>query len=437
MMVQQFMKEFIMRHLILLFCLLTFITAGCLAQTGCTSKEYSKIESTKNPGLVQKAQDLESFIKNWSFYSEPRMVASGIEGNGLAVIKIPVVVHVLYNSVEQKITEEQVRSQLDVLNRDYRMLNTSVTELPDYFKSLAADCFIEFTPATIDPQGRPTRGIVWKKTNNSYFGSDDGIKFSRRGGDDAWDADRYLNIWVGKLSPGMVGYSSPIGASKEKDGIVLRYSAFGTLGTATAPYNLGRTAVHEIGHWLGLKHIWGDRFCGDDEVADTPPQKGPTPGCPSGVTAAACDNSASGSMYMNFMDVTYDACTNMFTNGQRDRMRALFAEGGPRHALLYSQGSSGPLLPMPVELPVDSFLIQSVIVYPNPADNTITVNTGAAGDLTGDRIRIHNHLGQLVLQSNITAKTMQLNISSFRNGLYYLKIGAKSKAYKLVKASLP
>lgn len=377
-------------------------------------------------------QEIESFIKNRLFSNELRMVAAGAKGTGLTVIKIPVVVHVLYNRAEQKITMEQVQSQIDALNRDFRRLNPGISGLPAYFKSLATDCFIEFTLATRDPQGKSSRGVVWKKTNNLYFGSDDGIKFSKSGGDDAWDADTYLNIWVGKLSAGMVGYSSPIGSAKEKDGIVLRYTAFGTTGTATAPYNLGRTAVHEAGHWLGLKHIWGDRYCGDDEIADTPPQKGPTQGCPSGITAS-CDNSVSGSMYMNYMDVTHDACTNMFTNGQRDRMRALFADGGPRHALLFSAGSSGSLFHAPVELSLDTLTVQPAGIFPNPALHTITVNTE---NLTGQLITIHNDLGQPVIQSRIISTTTQLNISALKNGLYFIKISTWSKAARFVKGNV-
>lgn len=425
-----------MRYLILSFFLFILSSVDSSGQAGCASHEYYLKERIDNPSLDKKMSEIELFIRGRLFSNEPRMLPAGYTGSGLTVIKIPVVVHVLYNTPEQKVTEEQVRSQLDVLNRDYRKMNPGASELPDYFKSLAADCFIEFTLATIDPQGNPTRGIVWKKTSNSYFGSDDGIKFSRSGGDDAWDSHQYLNIWVGKLSPGMIGYSSAPGSAKEKDGIILRYTAFGTIGTATAPYNRGRTAVHEIGHWLGLKHIWGDRYCGDDEIADTPPQKGPTQGCPSGITAS-CDNAVSGSMYMNYMDVTYDACTNMFTSGQRDRMRALFEEGGPRHSFLYSRGGSGPLLPAPVELPLDSLLINSVNVYPNPAGSTININTGSESKFSGERISIHNHLGQLVMQSVISSNTMQLNIGGLQNGLYYVKVGTKSKTYKLVKGDLP
>jgi len=384
-----------------------------------------------NPALVKKIQEIETFINNRLYNNEPRMSPAGATGNGFAVIKIPIIVHVIYNTEEQKITVEQVRSQIEVLNKDFRKLNPGASNLPDYFKVLAADCFIEFRLATIDPYGKSTTGIIWKKTNTSSFGSDDRIKFSTSGGDDAWDASQYLNIWVGKLSAGMVGYSSSPGSVKEKDGIVLKYTAFGTTGTVIPPYNLGRTAVHEIGHWLGLKHIWGDRYCGDDLIADTPPQKGATPGCPSG-TLTSCDNSSSGSMYMNYMDVTHDACTSMFTHGQRDRMRALFEDGGPRHSFLLPHAPAGPLLPVAIELPTDTVNGKIISIFPNPAASMITIKEIGRNDLSGERITIHNHLGQMVMQAYFTSKSINLYIGSLQSGLYFIRVG-KDKVQKLIK----
>lgn len=416
-----------MRDFILLFILIIASLGNSIAQKECASYNYYLQQSLGNPVLVQRMEDIESFIQNRLFSNEPRMSPAGFTGNGMAVITIPVVVHVLYNSDDQKITEEQVRTQVEVLNRDFRKLNPGAINLPDYFKPVAADCFIEFNLATVDPGGKPSRGIIWKKTGNSSFGSDDKIKFSKTGGDDAWDPAKYLNIWVGKLSPGIVGYSSAPGSVKEKDGIVLRYTAFGTTGTVLSPYNLGRTAVHETGHWLGLKHIWGDRYCGDDGITDTPPQKGPTPGCPSGISAS-CDNAASGSMYMNYMDVTHDACTEMFTNGQRDRMRAMFADGGPRHGFVSSSAGQGPLLP--AQLPTDTISSLAFRIFPNPANQVVTLKTA---DLVTGNITIHNQLGQIVMQSYINSTSMQLNIGALQNGIYFIRIGAKGKMYKLVK----
>jgi hypothetical protein len=418
-----------MRDFILFLFLFTFSIPASFSQKECASYSYYLQESTDNLSLNKANQNIESFINNRLINDRNRMSPPGASGSGLALISIPVIVHILYNNSEQKISEDQVRSQIDALNKDFRKSNSEASTLPVHFKSLAADCFIEFALATIDPQGKPTKGIIWKRTSTSSFGTDDRIKFSRHGGDDAWDSDKYLNIWVGKLTGGTVGYSSPLGSAKEKDGIVIRYTAFGTMGTIVAPYHLGRTTVHEAGHWLGLKHIWGDRYCGDDQIADTPPQKGPTQGCPRGISAS-CDNAASGSMYMNYMDITHDACTSLFTLGQRDRMRTLFSDGGPRYSLLHAVGSSGPSSSLPVELPVDTPAIQMIRVFPNPAVNMITVHTAGTGS---GLITIHNHLGQTVMQQKIISGTMQLHIGALKNGLYFIKIGKRNKAQKFVK----
>lgn len=429
MMHESLFKVRIMRDFILLSSCLFIFLCSSFGQSECASHTYYQQESKTSKTFVKRTQDIELFLRNRLSNDERRMSAPGINSGGLMVIKIPVVVHVLYNASEQKISEEQVRSQIAVMNRDFRKLNTGVDILPDHFKSLAADCYLEFNLATVDPLGRATTGIVWKKTNSSFFGTDDKIKFSGSGGDDAWDTQRFLNIWVGKLSPGIVGYASAPGAAREKDGIVIRYSAFGTIGTATSPYNLGRTAIHELGHWLGLKHIWGDRYCGDDEVADTPPQKGPTSGCPSGVMVS-CDNSLPGSMYMNFMDITNDACTNLFTLGQRDRMRALFLDGGPRHSIV-TQVSQLPTPSSPVDIPVDEPLYLTRI-FPNPSSRHIMVNTN---NVTGENFTVRNQLGQVVMQTTIRSNTMHMNIGSLRNGLYFVQVGNKEKAQKLIKSS--
>src|SRR5688572_24874459 len=251
------------------------------------------------------------------------------------VIIIPVVVHIVYHTDEQNISNDQVRSQIKVLNEDFRKKNIDAAYIPAAFKNLAADARIEFRLATVDPSGFTTDGILRRSTDVTAFGLDDKIKSSVLGGADAWNRDQYLNLWIGNLSGGMVGYASVPGCAPEKDGVVIKYSAFGTTFNVLAPFNKGRTAVHEIGHWLGLRHIWGDTDCGDDKIDDTPPQAGPTRGCPSGVVAT-CSSGAAGNMYMNFMDFTNDECTNMFTEGQTNRMRELFNAGGARVALLRS-----------------------------------------------------------------------------------------------------
>ena len=213
------------------------------------------------------------------------------------------------------------------MNNDYRRQNADAVNTPAPFKSVAADTRIVFCLAKVDPNGNHTSGIIRKYTKTDLFLSDDAMKFSTSGGDDIWDSKRYLNIWVCNLFGRTLGYSVMPGAPADKDGVVIQYSVFGTTPNVAAPYNKGRTVTHEVGHWLGLKHLWGDAVCGDDGIADTPTQQTNNSGCPSFPHLSSCSINFNGDMFMNFMDFTDDACMNMFTHGQKNEMRSLFALG--------------------------------------------------------------------------------------------------------------
>jgi hypothetical protein len=344
------------------------------------------------------------------------------------VITIPVVVHIVYNDARQNISDEQVRSQIAVLNNDYRKKNADAANVPDAFKIYAADAKIEFRLATVDPVGLPTSGIVRKSTSQTSFTVDDKIKFAATGGDDAWSADQYLNLWVGNVVGGVLGYASSPGCTPSKDGVVIRYSVFGTTSNVAPPYNKGRTAVHEIGHWLGLRHIWGDAACGDDKIDDTPPQAGPTRGCPSGVQVT-CTSGATGNMYMNFMDFTNDACTNMFTKGQAAKMHELFASEAPRFALLSSQKAMGAADPLASPSRVNS---AELVLYPNPAVNELNVTFGDNQDLSGQQIIIYNHLGQIARQAIANRKQMTINLNGLKGGVYFISCGGTAKKFMKV-----
>jgi hypothetical protein len=167
------------------------------------------------------------------------------------------VVHLLYNNAAQNISDAQIKSGIAALNRDFRKLNSDTASIPQAFKHLAADVEIEFHLATADPKGAATTGIVRKATGVPAWNMDDKIKLSAEGGDDAWDSRSYLNIWLGNTRR-LLGYATPPGGEEHLDGLVINVTAFGTINTS-GPYNLGRTAVHEAGHWLGLHHIWATK----------------------------------------------------------------------------------------------------------------------------------------------------------------------------------
>ncbi|WP_277740259.1 zinc metalloprotease [Streptomyces sp. LX-29] len=247
-----------------------------------------------------------------------------------AVTKIPVVVHVVFNTDEQNVGDDQIHSQITVLNEDFRKANPDVSKVPTVWQPIAADSLIEFELATTDPQGQPTNGITRTQTQTEKFDSeDDSVKFPAKGGVAAWPADRYLNLWVcevfsSAIGGTLLGYAQFPGGPAETDGVVINYKAFGTTGTASAPFDLGRTATHEVGHWLNLRHIWGDDFdgcSGSDFVADTPNQGGENTGMPT-FPKISCNNGPHGDMFVNYMDYTDDAGMFMFTQGQVTRMEA-------------------------------------------------------------------------------------------------------------------
>ena len=238
-------------------------------------------------------------------------------------IQITVVVHVVWNVDAENISLEQIQSQITALNRDYSAANPDKSNTPACWLGLVTPPDIQFQLATVDPSGNPANGVTYTQTAQTSFGTDDTVKSSAAGGADPWPSDKYLNLWVCSLGGGLLGYAQFPGGPPATDGVVILSSAFGTVGTATAPFNLGRTAVHEIGHWLNLHHIWGDTAdcTGSDFVDDTPTQQHPNYGVPA-FPHVSCTNGPNGDMFMNYMDYVDDACMVMFTAGQVVRMHA-------------------------------------------------------------------------------------------------------------------
>jgi hypothetical protein len=251
----------------------------------------------------------------------------------LPAVTIPVVVHVVYKTPAENISDQQVQSQFVVLNADYNATNADIQNVPAPWKSLASNARIQFKLSSVDPDGKATNGIVRTKTNVSSFGQDETVKSTADGGSDAWDIQRYLNIWVCSLGGGLLGYAQFPGGPPASDGVVIRNTAFGTSGSAAAPFNLGRTSTHEIAHFLNLRHIWGDtgNCTGSDLVADTPTQQLPNYGTPT-FPHVSCSNGPNGDMFVNYMDYVDDRAMFMFTAGQVARMRATLE--GPRKNLV-------------------------------------------------------------------------------------------------------
>lgn len=312
----------------LLLLALTF-TTSLSAQRNCGAMEHLEMEMQNDPKRALKLQQIEEQTRNFIQNTNARAV------NG--TITIPVVVHVVYNTSAENISDAQVQSQIDVLNADFRRLNSDA----DNTWSQASDTEIEFCLASVDPNGNPTNGITRTSSSVTAFSTNDNMKFNSSGGKDAWPAADYLNMWSCDISGGILGYAQFPGGNPATDGVVMDYQYFGTIGTATAPFDLGRTATHEVGHWLNLRHIWGDGNCNaDDFVSDTPSSDAANYGCAIGhVSCNTVD------MVQNYMDYSDDACMNLYTEGQKIRMRALFEPGGARASLLNSAACGPPPTP--------------------------------------------------------------------------------------------
>lgn len=310
-----------MRSFSFLFLLVIFFQSSFLiAQQTCGTNEYMERLYRQYPEYESKLVNIEQHIKNY--------LTNTITSR--EIITIPVVVNIIYKTAEENLSEQQIRTQIEVLNEDFRRQNQDQNDRWPQ----AADVQIQFCLATTAPSGHSTNGIRRKKTQKSSFSTNDAIKRSLDGGLDPWPTDEYLNIWVGKLGNGLLGYAQFPGGPKSSDGVVIDYRYFGKEGTTKTPFHLGRTCTHEVGHWLNLRHLWGKGGCAtDDFVEDTPNSFGPRFGCPtSSVTCGSQD------MTENFMNYTNDGCMNLFTEGQKMRMQALFVQGGARFAIKNSIG---------------------------------------------------------------------------------------------------
>ena len=355
------------------------------------------------------------------------------------VIVIPVVVHVLYNSKDENISDQQILSQIKALNEDFRRQNADAVNTPEPFKSVAADTRIVFCLAKVDPNGKYTTGIVRKFTSEKLFLADDAMKFASKGGDNAWDATKYLNLWVCNLFGRTLGYSVLPGSPLEKDGVVLKYTVFGTTGILDPKYNKVRTATHEIGHWLGLQHLWGDAACGDDGIDDTPPQETSNSNCTTFPHVSSCSINQYGDMFMNFMDFNDDACMNLFTNGQKSSMRSLFAKGNSKNSFLNSMvcdSSNAVSGPLPTEQPGQGDNV-TMSIYPNPFINEVIVSSSNFTEVNKGTLKIYSATGKLYASQLLKQQKTIIPVNNLPAGVYFVRVESNGHftVQKIVKLS--
>lgn len=333
----------------------------------CSTVAYEKYLQAKNPKRLKEAQ-----FEAWLNPLVAKYKAARANSKTAAtIITIPIVVHVIHSGqaigVAPNITDAQVQSQITVLNQDYRKM----TSTPGFNTNLVgADTGIQFVLAKVDPNGNPTDGIDrvnFCQPSWSMEEMESTVKPAT-----IWDPTQYMNMWCIQYSnntdlgyaqfpdsSGLSGLDLSNGSSST-DGVVSGYNYFGSINAndgsflLDAPYNQGRTMTHEVGHFLGLKHIWGDSACGNDYCADTPTHHKENYGCPS-PTPQSCDTPSVPEMIQNYMDYTDDSCMNVFTTNQAERMATVMANSPRRKTLATStKGTAISLFAIDAEVKIDA-----------------------------------------------------------------------------------
>jgi len=413
----------------LFFCLITKAQDVVNGQTikRCGTEDADQILRDNDPVYKADRENLEKYVQKW--------IEDHPNYDTKVQYTIPVVVHVLYVSSSDAncISYSQVVSQIMATNVDWSGVNTH--SMYSFSSSLKANTGVEFCLATKDPSGNTTNGVDYKQTTVASFGptgspqncSGYPERCSSSGGADAWDVTKYFNVWVCKMSdPNLCGISEfpKLGSNNNYYGSTINYLYFGTIGTATSPYNLGGTLSHEAGHCFNLYHTWGDRsgqacsvttYPGSDLCSDTPPQYTATSGHHTGVLTDACTTSSPGIMYEDFMDYSDDMDYACFTPDQVLRIKAIAT--GVNASLTTSH-----LCTVGIN-EIDA--ISNVSIYPNPSNGIVNVifdNSNANNKIT---ITVNNLLGEMVSEiekENVSSVNIPIDLSEQSAGVYYIKI---------------
>ncbi|MFN0274608.1 MAG: M43 family zinc metalloprotease [Chitinophagales bacterium] len=414
------MKNFILTGLLIAS------ISGYAQQQRCHTDEYLRELTADNLELKEQLKEAKQRLL------ERGKLQNTNRESGTTYV-IPVVVHIVYSSSAQDIDDEQVFSQIEVLSEDYSRTNADAANTPDAFEDVADSPNIAFVLASFDPDGNPTTGITRTETDITSWNlfttaSSDNwaekVKDSDEGGIDGWDRDCYLNIWVCNLSGGVLGYSSfPGFGTASRDGVVISYKYFGRDGSAVAPFDKGRTATHEVGHWLGVFHTWGDddfdaepQCSGSDEMADTPNQEDATYFCPSFPKTDDCTAVSPGIMFMNYMDYVDDDCMNMFTEDQVNRMHNTLEDEREELTTCTKAFTDIPAQQNSNWIYLD--------IFPNPVSNgifTAFVNNPGEKELV---LEIYNMEGKLLNKRSYAAASehsVTVDLSKYADGVYMVR----------------
>lgn len=282
-------------------------------QRHCETMNVLNRQLAEDPTLAIRMEQMERVIEQYA--SGQRLLPDG-------TIEIPVVVNVIYKTAAENVSQTQIQSQIDILNKDFGATNTDYNNTPSIFQSVrSGNTGIRFV---LDQ-------VVRRSTTKTSWRTNDDMKKASKGGIDPTSPSTKMNMWVCNLSNSILGYAQFPGGNPLTDGVVIDNNCLGVSSSNFSTFNKGRTATHEVGHWMGLRHIWGDQTCGSDLVSDTPTHNTANYGCPSYPHYSTCSGSPV-EMTMNYMDYTDDACMYMFTVGQKNRMNSFFQPGAGRNS---------------------------------------------------------------------------------------------------------
>ena len=384
-------ERFFRYFFVVIFCAASFTVK---AQERCGSVEYTELLKSKNL-LFENS----STFEKWMQQKQSLKLRQNEAQRTQASYQVPVVVHVIHNGEAvgsgTNISDAQIQSQISVLNKDYKRLNTDASSTPSQFLPVAGAFDIEFVLAKQDPEGLSTNGIVRVQGNKTSWTMNDNYLLKSQS---YWPAEDYLNIWVCNETD-FLGYAQfPVSGlpglensstNRLTDGVVVAYKVFGSIDDGAfnlqTNFKKGRTATHEVGHFFGLKHIWGDdngECGGSDYVNDTPNQSGSTSGCPTHPKITCVDVAA---MFQNFLDYTYDECMNLFTQGQVDRMDVIIENSPRRTSLTTSHGLQNPI-PLANDLGIKTILAPGTGQCSTPFSPNVEIKNYGNNPITSARL---------------------------------------------------
>ena len=406
----------------------SFVLAGCLMapvagfsqeMRRCGTLENEAFLRSQDPFYDQKKEDMERQLQTIIANMQAERISTG--QSPFAQYSIPIVYHVVYQNATENVSDAKVLAMHAQLNMDFARTNTDAGNTPSYFASSAVDMQIQFCLATKDNNNNPTNGIVHKSTTVGSFSTNNAVKSTASGGDDAWNVQKYFNVWICDLGSSLLGYGQ-FPPPSSNYGVVIHYITVGSLtmhNTSGGQFGYGRTLSHEIGHCFNLIHIWGDESgcSGTDQCADTPNQADATSGCPSGVKTDNCTGAPNGVEYQNYMDYTDDLCYNMFSNDQKTRAQAAVFQ------YLTNVANSAASVCGSTAVTENS-LSENISLFPNPSTGDVYISTVLANINSMD-LKIYNAIGETVMNKKITITSSgetKINLGGKADGIYLFEV---------------